>query len=174
MSPSRQLSLVRKPGLLFVPPGKTPNSGPRLLGWVGSGVSSLLGSHGPSREECLSCLVAYKLPAPVGLVKFALFGKALGLFAFSVVALTGGLPWFLGSVPEASGSKEPLPSPSVLPCLPPLRGSRDRAACRKRASLSFPAMLASSASARHSGWGNSRTKTTSCSASVPRGPDAKG
>lgn len=46
----------------------------------------------PEKEERLSCLVACNSLIPVGFVKSTLCGKALRLFAFSVVALLMGLP----------------------------------------------------------------------------------
>lgn len=66
------------------------------LGWewsvpVGGGEQPA-GVPWPEKEERLSCLVACNSLIPVGFVKSSLCGKALRLFAFSVVALLMGLP----------------------------------------------------------------------------------
>ena len=84
--------------------------------------------------------------APASLVETALCGRALGSLS-SVL-----WPW-QGACLGLLGSEEPLPRLSVLPCLPPLRDSRDRAACKSWHHSALPAMPAFSASAGHSGWG---------------------
>lgn len=86
-----------------------------------------------------------------GLVETVLQSKALGLFAFSVVGLAVGLP----------GAQEPLPSPSVLPCPPPLRDGRARAAYRKRTPLGSPCYASFHSLCKALRVGGSRIKTSS-------------
>lgn len=117
------------------------------LGWEWGvprrgGMSSLLGSHGLSREECLSWL-AWLQPASSRLLSVA------GPWALCLQCCGPGKGPALGSWAQRSL----CPGPSVLPCLPPLRDSRDRAACKSWHHSALPAMPAFSASAGHSGWG---------------------
>lgn len=123
---------------LTIPSSWESQSWTWLLGWLGRWDEhrwdeQLLGSHGPSRQGFeLSGGLTCPSSSLAGLVETVLQSKALGLFAFSVVGLAVGLAVGL------PGAQEPLPSPSVLPCLPPLRDGGARAACRKRMPLGSP------------------------------------
>ena len=140
--------LLSKPGLLFIPPGRAPDSGPWLLDYAGSGVSQQGWDEQPAGVPWPEQRGVFELVglAPASLVETALCGRALGSLS-SVL-----WPW-QGACLGLLGSEEPLPRPSVLPCLLPFRDSRDRAACKSWHHSALPAMPAFSASAGHSGWG---------------------
>lgn len=80
------------------------------------GMSSLLWAHDLSREKCLSCVVACKLPGSSQACPDCSLWQALGSFVFSVVALASGLPWAPGVYPW--GSEEPLAQPLSITVSP--------------------------------------------------------